>query len=111
MSFKTDLEAVVLGTLQGQNLHGYEISKRISSKSEGLLRIGEGQLYPTLHGLEDQGLVTSEWIGQEGKPKLHLLESLGLDCSLSSTHVSFGWESCLDGCDLERCAWLRPKAT
>jgi PadR family transcriptional regulator PadR len=68
MSFKTDLEAVVLGTLQGENLHGYEISKRISSKSEGLLKIGEGQLYPTLHKLEKEGLITAEWVAQEGKP-------------------------------------------
>src|ERR1041384_2677802 len=68
MSFKTDLEAVVLGTLQGENLHGYEISKRIAGKSEGLLRIGEGQLYPALHRLELAGLITAEWGRQEGKP-------------------------------------------
>ena len=68
MSFKSDLEAIVLGSLQGQSLHGYEISKRISTKSEGLLRVGEGQLYPTLHKLEQAGLVTAEWVNQEGKP-------------------------------------------
>jgi PadR family transcriptional regulator PadR len=68
MSFKGDLEAVVLGSLQDQSLHGYEISKKISSKSEGLLRIGEGQLYPTLHKLEEAGLVTAKWFMQEGRP-------------------------------------------
>ena len=80
MSFKTDLEAVVLGSLQGQNLHGYEISKRIASKSDGLLKIGEGQLYPTLHKLEREGLITAEWMGQEGKParKVYSLTETGV---------------------------------
>ena len=79
MSFKSDLEAVVLGSLQGQSLHGYEISKRISSKSDGLLKVGEGQLYPALHKLEQQGLVTSEWLTQEGKParKVYSLTETG----------------------------------
>lgn len=80
MSFKTDLEAVVLGSLQDQGLHGYEISKRISAKSEGLLKIGEGQLYPTLHKLEQEGMVSSEWLPQEGKParKIYSLTDAGL---------------------------------
>ena len=79
MSFKSDLEAIVLGSLQGQSLHGYEISKRISTKSEGLLRVGEGQLYPTLHKLEQAGLVTAEWVNQEGKParKVYSLTEAG----------------------------------
>ena len=80
MSFKTDLETVVLGSLQGTSLHGYEISKRIAAKSEGLLKIGEGQLYPTLHNLEQQGLVTAEWVQQEGKPsrKVYSLTNAGV---------------------------------
>jgi PadR family transcriptional regulator PadR len=96
MSFKTDLEAVVLGTLQGENLHGYEISKRISSKSDGLLKIGEGQLYPTLHRLEGQGLITAEWIGQEGRParKVYRLTELGLTRLVEKRR---GWEKFAQG--------------
>jgi DNA-binding PadR family transcriptional regulator len=80
MSFKSDLDAVVLGSLQGQSLHGYEISKQIRTKSDGLLKIGEGQLYPTLHKLEDRGLVTAEWVSQEGKParKVYSLTETGI---------------------------------
>ena len=91
MGFKSDLEAVVLGTLQGEGLHGYEISKRISNKSDGLLKIGEGQLYPTLHRLEEQGFVTSEWIGQEGRPprKVYSLTKAGLD---ELVEKKKGWE-------------------
>lgn len=80
MSFKSDLDTIVLGTLQGEGLHGYEISKRISTKSEGLLKVGEGQLYPVLHKLELEGFVTSEWVNQEGKParKVYSLTDSGV---------------------------------
>jgi PadR family transcriptional regulator, regulatory protein PadR len=68
MSFKSDLEALVLAALGGERLHGYELAKRIASRSGGALKIGEGQLYPTLHKLEERGMVTAEWVPQEGKP-------------------------------------------
>ena len=79
MSFRGDLEAVILGTLQGERLHGYEISKRITQKSEGLLKVGEGQLYPVLHKLEEQGFVSAEWESTEGKParKVYALTQQG----------------------------------
>ena len=96
MSFKTDLETVVLGSLQGSSLHGYEISKRIAAKSEGLLKIGEGQLYPTLHQLEEKGLVTAEWVPQEGKPsrKVYSLTPAG-QAALADKRR--GWERFAEG--------------
>lgn len=80
MAFKSDLEALVLGSLQNGAMHGYEISKRISSRFEGTLRLGEGQLYPILHKLEEQGLVIAEWFSQEGKParKIYSLTEEGI---------------------------------
>jgi len=68
MAFKGDLEALVLGVLEGTEMHGYEISKRIRQLSETALSVGEGQLYPALHKLEQDGLVAATWIPQEGKP-------------------------------------------
>ena len=68
MAFKGDLEALVLGVLQHGDLHGYEISKRIKQLSEKALSVGEGQLYPALHKLEEEGYVSASWIPQEGKP-------------------------------------------
>ncbi len=55
MAFKGDLEALVLGVLQGGSLHGYEMAKRIRQSSESALSVGEGQLYPALHRLEREG--------------------------------------------------------
>jgi transcriptional regulator len=68
MAFKTDLEALVLGVLQDEPLHGYEIAKRIKKLSDTALAVGEGQLYPALHKLERDGMIQAEWIPQEGKP-------------------------------------------
>lgn len=68
MAFKTDLESLVLGVLQDEPLHGYEIAKRIKQLSATALSVGEGQLYPALHKLERDGYIEAEWVPQEGKP-------------------------------------------
>lgn len=68
MGFKGDLDALILGVLQGEALHGYEIAKRIRQCSAKSLRIGEGQLYPALHRLEEEGRIQAQWVPQEGKP-------------------------------------------
>jgi len=60
MAFRGDIKALVLGTLQAEPLHGYEIVRRIrESGSAG--RLSEGQIYPYLHQLEEAGMVTAEW--------------------------------------------------
>lgn len=68
MAFRGDLDALILGVLQAGRLHGYEITKRINRQGETVLSVKEGQLYPILHRLENEGLVAAEWIPQEGKP-------------------------------------------
>jgi len=82
MAFKTDLEAVILASLEDGSLHGYEISKRIGARSEGILKVGEGRLYPALHSLEERGLVRADWTHQEGKPskKVYTLTETGRGC-------------------------------
>ena len=68
MGFKGDLEALILAVLADHALHGYEISKRIRTQSQEVLKYGEGQLYPALHKLEQAGHIAAEWIEQDGKP-------------------------------------------
>jgi len=68
MAFKGDLEALILGVLQDRSAHGYEIAKRISSRTDKLVSVGEGQLYPALHKMEQRALIAAEWVPQEGKP-------------------------------------------
>lgn len=42
-------------------MHGYAIAETIESRSEDVLRVEEGALYPALHRLELKGLLSSEW--------------------------------------------------
>jgi len=47
-------------------MYGYEIIKELEARSQGYFRFKEGLIYPRLHELERQGLVRSEWHGEEG---------------------------------------------
>jgi transcriptional regulator len=55
------LDLLVLQTLQWGPLHGLAISQIIRSRSEELIKIEAGSLYPALHRLEQQGWLASEW--------------------------------------------------
>lgn len=68
MAFRSDMEAVILGVLEEGPKHGYAIVKSLFLQTNGMVKLGEGQLYPTLHKMENAGLVTAEWTAQEGKP-------------------------------------------
>jgi PadR family transcriptional regulator, regulatory protein PadR len=60
MNLKGSLPALILQTLSYGSSHGYEIAGRIKRQSQGVLDFKEGTLYPTLHTLERDGLLTSE---------------------------------------------------
>ena len=79
MAFRKDLSILVLGILQDEGLHGYEIAKRIREVGEKSLDVAEGRLYPALHKLEVEGLIQAEWVEQEGRParKVYSLTEAG----------------------------------
>jgi PadR family transcriptional regulator PadR len=54
------LDLLVLRTLQLGRLHGYAIAKAIQFKSDDVLSVEEGSLYPALHRLIKRGWITSE---------------------------------------------------
>jgi len=54
-------EVAILALLAEENLHGYEISKRIADQTEGALRFNLASLYPMLYSLEERGLVKGSW--------------------------------------------------
>ena len=55
------LEMLILLTLRAEPLHGYAIAQRIRQKSDDLLRIEEGSLYPALQRLLVEGWVSAKW--------------------------------------------------
>jgi PadR family transcriptional regulator, regulatory protein PadR len=58
---KGTLEMIVLEVLQREPMHGWGITELIERRSEGLLSINQGSLYPALYRLVARGWVTSEW--------------------------------------------------
>jgi transcriptional regulator len=66
MSKPTDLvqgtlDLLILKILALEPVHGWAIAQRIRQMSSDVLQVGQSALYPALHKLERQGLVTSHW--------------------------------------------------
>lgn len=54
-------ELVVLAVLADESLYGYAIAKRVSSRTEDMMKLTPGVLYPLLKRLEREGLVRASW--------------------------------------------------
>jgi PadR family transcriptional regulator PadR len=55
------LDMLVLKALDRGPLHGYAIAELIEQRSDEVLRVEEGALYPALHRLELRGLLAAAW--------------------------------------------------
>jgi PadR family transcriptional regulator, regulatory protein PadR len=52
-------ELLILKLLAQQEMYGYEIVQAIRSRTDAVIAIGEGVVYPVLHGLERDGALKS----------------------------------------------------
>jgi PadR family transcriptional regulator, regulatory protein PadR len=59
--FPGALEMMVLQTLEWQPMHGYALVQHIQRRSQDLLQVEEGSLYPALQRMLKEGLVKAEW--------------------------------------------------
>jgi PadR family transcriptional regulator PadR len=59
------LDMLILRTLQWGSQHGHGIGQAIRGRSEDLVRVEHGSLYPALHRLERRGWIVSEWKASE----------------------------------------------
>lgn len=58
---KGTLRTIVLKQLEKEKrMYGYEITQKVKLLTGNRIQITEGALYPTLHALEADGLVTTE---------------------------------------------------
>ena len=57
---------IILALLMSGENYGYQILKRVSQVSGGKLDWSEALLYPVLHRLEKDSLVSSQWKISEG---------------------------------------------
>jgi PadR family transcriptional regulator, regulatory protein PadR len=58
---KGTLDMLVLQSLKPGPMHGWGITEVLERRSERVLQVGQGSLYPALYRLERQGLVESDW--------------------------------------------------
>ena len=66
MNFSQDLirgsiTPIVLAMLGDRPMYGYEIVKLVNARTNGRLEWKEGTLYPLLHRLESERLLTAQW--------------------------------------------------
>jgi PadR family transcriptional regulator, regulatory protein PadR len=55
------LDLLILKTLAPEPLHGYAIAQRIQQRSDDVLVVEEGSLYPSLYRMEEKGWIAAEW--------------------------------------------------
>ena len=70
MSKPTDLvqgtlDLLILKVLALEPMHGWAIARRIRQMSGEVLQVGQSALYPSLHKLEQNGWIRSEWAVSE----------------------------------------------
>jgi len=73
------LDLLILRSLRGGPLNGWDIMQRIQIVSGEVFRVIPGSLYPALHRLEAGGLVKAEWGASENnrRAKFYKLTAAG----------------------------------
>ncbi|WP_274651150.1 PadR family transcriptional regulator [Paenibacillus humicola] len=60
---------LILTLLENKDMYGYEMTKEIERRSNGIFTFKEGTLYPILHTLEAERYVESYWIEEGGRKR------------------------------------------
>ncbi|HLY19964.1 MAG TPA: PadR family transcriptional regulator [Bryobacteraceae bacterium] len=63
------LDMLILQVLAPGTAHGHSIAYAIERRSEDVLQVEHGSLYPALHRLEDRGWIASFWGTSENNRK------------------------------------------
>jgi len=77
---KGNTPTLVLAVLKDSPLHGYGIAREIERRSGNALKFKEGTLYPALHALEREGMITGQWQkeGNARERKVYTITPAGL---------------------------------
>jgi len=59
------LDLLILKVIALEPMHGWAIAQRIRQMSGEVLQVGQSELYPSLHKLEQNGWIRSEWAASE----------------------------------------------
>jgi PadR family transcriptional regulator, regulatory protein PadR len=66
-ALKGHLDLLLLAVLQSGPAHGYAIIETLRLRSNGTFDLPEGTIYPALHRLEEDGLLSSQWSKDTGR--------------------------------------------
>ena len=58
---KGTTETFILAVIAETPCHGYQLVQQLQRRSEGILQLGEGTLYPRLYRLEEKGWIVGRW--------------------------------------------------
>src|ERR1700759_2297241 len=64
-------ELLVLRLLRGGEMYGYEIVQAIRRETGDVVSLGEGVVYPVLHGLERSGAITAQKRSVGGRTRIY----------------------------------------
>jgi len=91
---KGSSEIIILSLLAKEAMYGYQITAELEQRSDGYFIMKEGLLYPTLHRMENEGLVTSEWRTVGGRRrKYYKVTEMGTQ---ALSHHSAEWRTFMD---------------
>lgn len=72
--YKGTLQNIILKLLSKEvKMYGYQITQRAKELTQGELEMTEGALYPLLHKLEGDGMITSEIQKINGRDRKYYL--------------------------------------
>ena len=84
-----DIRTAILVALAQEPMHGYQIIQSIESRTRGAWKPSPGSIYPTLQLLSDEGLVSSEQVGER---KVYSLTDTGREAAAQFSTGSEPWE-------------------
>jgi DNA-binding PadR family transcriptional regulator len=77
-ALKGHLDLLLLAVLKKGPAHGYVIIDMLRERSAGTFDLPEGTVYPALHRLEEDGLLSSQWSETGGRRRrVYQLTPLG----------------------------------
>ena len=60
-------EFLILSLLEHEPRHGYDLSRLIESRSDGVLHFHVASLYPMLYRMERRGWIEGRWVEKAGQ--------------------------------------------
>ncbi len=95
---KGHLDLLLLAALRRGPAHGYAIIEELRRRSDGTFDLPEGTIYPALHRLEREGLLTSQWdVGGTQRRRIYALTAKGRQTLGEQTRIWRRFSSAVEG--------------